>query len=396
MITVEQSVIAALLIEPQYFPEAMKAVEASDFGDMRLGDIYSRMLTMRERGQGIDAMTVGLQLQEWGIRGIEAHDLHAWTSEVFTGANVGFYAEQVAREASARDLLAVAVKLRDDAEGDPGEAIRAAKEGLEAVEQKQVVDEGKLLGFNELISMPVEHDWLISGLIERQDRLMLTGVEGFGKTALLRQFVFAAAAGIHPFRDYQQMPPKRVLVIDAENTERQWTRNLRNLAERIPDAQAHASVDHHFAAKMIPRGDITKPRDLAKLHKYIDRHKPDIVMIGPLYRLVPGSITNDDDAAPVLTALDTIRDRGIALLIEAHAGKSDNGKGARNLAPRGSSALLGWPEFGLGLQPARGKPLEAELVPWRGNREERLWPHRLVKASTGLPWQIPDEGNWNR
>lgn len=143
--------------------------------------------------------------------------------------------------------------------------------------------------------------------------------------------------------------------------------------------------------------DITKPKDLALLHKYCDEHNPDLVMIGPLYRLTQGAITNDDDAAPVLAALDTLRDRGMALLIEAHAGKSDNGRGERNLAPRGSSALLGWPEFGMGLAPVpKTDGKQAQLVRWRGVREERLWPHRLVKATTGLQWQIPDEGNWNR
>ena len=96
---------------------------------------------------------------------------------------------------------------------------------------------------------------------------------------------------------------------------------------------------------------------------------------------------SDDDAAPLLAALDTLRDRDVALVIEAHAGKATSDKGERNLAPRGSSALLGWPEFGLGLRPVKGKPHEIELIRWRGDREERMWPRKLKKSADGLPFQ---------
>ena len=73
-----------------------------------------------------------------------------------------------------------------------------------------------------------------------------------------------------------------------------------------------------------------------------------ILAIGPLSRLVPRALQTDDEAAPVLAALDTIRDRDIALLIEAHAGHTVGKGGQRDLRPRGSSALLGWPGLGVG------------------------------------------------
>jgi replicative DNA helicase len=87
---------------------------------------------------------------------------------------------------------------------------------------------------------------------------------------------------------------------------------------------------------------------------------------------------------PVLAALDTIRDRGIALLIEAHAGHVKSQGNTRDLRPRGSSALLGWPEFGYGMR-ATG-PSSAILVPWRGDRDLRDFPLALMKSSHGL-WE---------
>jgi hypothetical protein len=45
-----------------------------------------------------------------------------------------------------------------------------------------------------------EFDWIVPGLIERGDRLMLTGFEGLGKSMLTRQLAVTMAAGLHPFR----------------------------------------------------------------------------------------------------------------------------------------------------------------------------------------------------
>jgi replicative DNA helicase len=118
------------------------------------------------------------------------------------------------------------------------------------------------------------------------------------------------------------------------------------------------------------------------------------MLIGPLYRLIPRAINSDDDAAPLLAALDTIRDRGIAMLIEAHAGHAANPKGERDMRPRGSAALMGWPEFGYGLRLNRKNPLHVDMVRWRGDRDARGWPAKLgrsnVEGGQRWPWRPVD------
>src|SRR5690606_38137665 len=113
--------------------------------------------------------------------------------------------------------------------------------------------------------------------------------------------------------------------------------------------------------------------------------QPDLEVVGPLYRLTPRALQTDDEATPVLAALDTIRERGCAVLTEAHAGHAIGKGGFRDMRPRGSSALMGWPEFGYGLR-SIGAEGYCDLVPWRGNREERDWPSRMVRAD-GFRWK---------
>ncbi len=60
------------------------------------------------------------------------------------------------------------------------------------------------------------------------------------------------------------------------------------------------------------------------------------------------------------------------------------------MRPRGSSALLGWPEFGYGLEPQEeSNGTGAWWTPWRGGREKRRWPKLLRKGYEGeLPWVV--------
>src|SRR5699024_8662 len=85
-------------------------------------------------------------------------------------------------------------------------------------------------------------------------------------------------------------------------------------------------------------------------------------------------------------ALDTLRDRGLAMLMQAHIPKAQDTNGKRNLAPRGSSALMAWPEVGLGLA-ASDDHFRADVIPWRGHRAKNRG--RPTKRPTGTRNSYP-------
>lgn len=237
----------------------------------------------------------------------------------------------------------------------------------------------------DILTLTDTQDWLIPDLLERRDRLVLTGGEGAGKSYFSRQLAIAASAGLHPFHN-QRIDPIRVLAIDAENSEVQWARNARYVANM---ARTYGTVDpgKQVLVSAGTRLDLTRQADLDQVHRLMDSHKPDLVYIGPLYKLLAKAINSDDDAAPLIVALDGLRERGVALLMEAHAGHGKSLGGERDLRPRGSSALLGWPEFGLGLRPIEDDPGMVSVVRWRGDRDERNWPKHLRRGQQGeMPW----------
>jgi hypothetical protein len=239
--------------------------------------------------------------------------------------------------------------------------------------------------------------WVIPGLLEHGDRLILTGFEGLGKSMLVRQLAVCAAAGLHPFtrgHDHH-FEPARVLFIDCENSEAQSRRKLRAIAlaskyYNRPVERGHMRLIHR------PEGvDLTTEDDQAWLYERVTAHKPDLLIIGPFYRLHNANMNDEQVARRVVSVLDRARTiSNSALVTEAHAGHGEPGKG-RSVRPTGSSLLLRWPEFGYGLAPhaksepdEHGRSREVDLIGWRGPRDDRDWPRHLRYGGLDdLPWK---------
>lgn len=243
------------------------------------------------------------------------------------------------------------------------------------------------LTLDELLQLPADsRPWVIPHLMRSKDRLMLTGTEGVGKSNLSRQLGIMAAAGVHPF-DLSVMPAARVLYLDAENSAEQFAEETRPLMRWIRDNCPNSSnPGKSVLVRNTNRINLHSARDVDRIHSLIDDFNPALVVMGPIYKMTPGALNTDDDASRFLSTLETITERGCALILEAHAGHAKDGVGRheqRALRPRGSSALLGWPEFGFGLR-ATGDGM-AELERWRGDRSQRAWPARLQRAA-GKRW----------
>lgn len=384
----ESLVLGAALLNPDALRFATGIIDHQDFADPRKGDLFRTMLRLQSEGQPIEPFTVYTRAVQDGLKGVDMADLHHMVENVGASASISHYATQVQDAATRHRLTAAAQRLMREAtdpEIPPSEALQTAKEALADVRENRRMSTRTL---EEILAETADHDWLVPGLFERGDRLVLTGFEGAGKTTWIRQLLITMAAGLHPITFNHLHQPLTTLVVDVENTEAQWRHQTRKMAETAAKAGTRDPRPHvHIHAK--GRLDITKDATLGEIHRLVDLHKPDVLAIGPLYKLVPRGITNDDDAAPVITALDSLRDRGLVLLLEAHAKKQDNSGGERDLAPRGSAALLGWPEFGFGLYPQRdelGKTISSRIVRWRGDRDSgRAWPNELYTGGP-FPW----------
>jgi replicative DNA helicase len=382
----EKLVIGACMLAADAIRFASEVLDPGDFRSHNMAEVFRAVVQTHKAGDFVEPFTVWTRLTQAGVKDVPITDLHEWTMLAGSAESTAVYAREVKELATRRRMSMAAARFTQNLASTDVPTAQTMSEMLEAL--KDIRDNStdkniRALSLGEILDMPdTVEDWVIPGLLERGDRLVLTGYEGMGKTTWIRQILICAAAGIHP-TTLDHIRPVKCLVVDVENSVKQWQRQTSRMAATA-GKHGVASPRENLHVHCQGRMDIRKDKDLGLIHRLVDEHEPEILGIGPIYKLTPTAIKNDEEAAPVIAALDSLRDRGLVLVIEAHAPKMSNGQ--RDLAPRGSAALMGWPEFGFGLAPGNEEGTTADVVRWRGDRETgRDWPRGLEKGGP-FPW----------
>lgn len=401
----EQSLLGAVLVAPDVAAPALLSVPEDAWWKPRHRDLAIVMAGRIRKGQPIDPQLVLTEL----IGRIGHSDagpyLHTLMSRAWSAPHASDYAARVLHCAARRNLSASATLLRqrleqswvngwDEPVADFTKDMRAACDAAERFDGgADVAVESETVA--ELLDGSDAHDWLVPGLLERGDRMILTGMEGLGKSVLVTQIAVCMAAGLHPFTALplgRGNRGLRVLVVDCENSRLQSRRRFRSMVRR---ANGPAGWQSNLRIELRPQGINLLGRDAAWLEQRVAVNAPDILAIGPLYRLHFSNMNDELAARELVAVLDGIRTRhGVALISEAHAGHERDSSGERRLRPTGSSLFLRWPEFGFGLSKAKGAegehPKLVDVIAWRGSREERQWPKQLTHSDGPVPWAPPD------
>lgn len=379
----EQIVLGSMMLDPGTIDAVTGRLRSTDFADRAHVSIFAAVVAAHGAGAETSAMgtaialnTVKGELQRVG----GAPYLHTLIAAVPTTANATWYADVVADAALARAAKVDGVRLAQIAESGDVAQIKAERARLVESWTRRIggaVDAGAA-ELDDFLGDDTtdDHDWRVTGLIERGDRTIVTGPEGGGKSTLLRQIGLQIAAGIHPFTG-DDIEPQCVLIVDLENSTAQVRRELRPLRLAAGD-RYHTKPGLHLRVR--PDGiDLLSPDDGRWLLDLALAIRPDILITGPIYKLAHGDPTEERTARTVTAWLDRIRvEAETALIIEAHTPHGTNG-GKRPIRPYGASLWLRWPEFGLYLSP------EGHLQHWRGPRDQRDWPAAL-KRGGAWPW----------
>ncbi|PTR30627.1 replicative DNA helicase [Rhodococcus sp. OK519] len=410
----EQAALGLAILFPDKAGQAFLTIGPDDWYRPQHKELAAVVGKMLRTKQSVDAVTVFGQVQAQGLtRYWDAAKIFGLTQMAWRPESASQIAGRL-RELSGRRKLVSALsvesrRLQSLSDDDGAAEVRATTARLraacdaadETAADKETPLPQRMHDF--LAADTAERQWLVPGLLERMDRTVVTGAEGGGKTTLVTQLAACMAGGVHPFGGNVMGDGShsvRVLVIDCENSADQSRRRYRWVIDRVKSVrEQHGFVPVDWNEQMCidtrPAGiDLLSGKDISWLEHSISATAPDLVVLGPLYKLHHRDPSEEMSAREVAWVIDGLRERyGFALLTEAHAGNGTDMQGNRVMRPIGSSLWRRWPEFGFGLRRAKedpGKPRAeiVDVVAWRGAREERAWPEKLQMGHT-LPW-IPD------
>lgn len=383
-------------------PDALQDLIPSDFYQPVHEHLWRVFTHLVNAGGSCDANAVHARLMETAAGNQLAKVCLTILPELVSGvwaSSAETLAAIILERAGRRHLIDVhtrGLQRAYDSEEDYETQLQRSEAELARVPAKDSGEVDSLVTLDEFLGQTVpEPEWVIDGLLAQGERLILTGLEGWGKSTLCRQLALCAAAGIEPFTG-RRIQPKTVLLVDAENPTFIMQKRFSEL-RRAVHSHGGTIEQGRFWMDRRPAGmNVGEAGDRRWLQRRVNIVNPDLLVIGPAYKLHDaGNDDKDETIARTVTAvLDDIRGKA-ALVLEHHAGNEQAGN-QRPVRPFGSSLWRRWPEFGYGIRPIRPPKGMTEqvveekrfvdLVSWRGARDERNWPKQMQSGGDGLPW----------
>lgn len=371
-------------------------------GDLDPARGHDKILTavygVLDRGVTVDELVILDALSRDGaIKRVGPEDrrgavyLHDLIDSCPTVANAEFYALKIREAATRRKIHGIGERLKQVAHSpnhdDLIETAASLSLALEIAVEEPLTDSPieDLFDLGEFVDQPIpDQQWIVPGLLGREERVIFVATEGSGKSFLTRQFAVLLASGRHPFEPSIDIPAKRTLLVDCENPPDLVRKKTRPMVTKARNLGVWS--DGHAFCWMKPAGlDLRRLPDQQLLDRVIAETRPELVCIGPLYKMfTAGSDSYEQTAGEVARALDRLRHKhGVALWIEHHMPKEQNG--TRTLIPFGSSLWQRWPEFGRGMVLDKDDPGLWVMAKFRPDRDERLWPIGLTRGGD-WPW----------
>jgi len=350
----EQAILGVMLLEREAVVEATATLTAADFYHEPHRILFALMAHLADEGP-LDIVTVRGRLTERDeLVAVGGPPYLAELIELApTGAMAKRYAGNVKRTAIRRRRWLAALRFSEnpmDAEAEIAlaDAFSEVERAVEAVGWAEVADTSPDIG------------WLVEGLAFRGGLTILSGPGGAGKSYLALALAHAVANGSHWLGQFPVKESGPVVYVDAERGRLLMGRRLREI-----EVSAGRPSDVHFVFRP-PKLDPAFLRSLAR------EHKPALMVLDSLSRLLPDGVDENSNAA-MTVALESVRfvaeEFGTALWLLHHDRKpqafQDNAGAAR---VRGASAIVNVADVVLcASQDAEGRIIVQTAKTWFGD-----------------------------
>jgi replicative DNA helicase len=395
----ERSLLGAVMISPSVLVDVLPILDPSDFYAPQHQSMYQAILLLHGEGKKIDALLVRDRCSQMGsdIADETVGDMLNVTPSV---SNARRYADIIVGHSRRRRVAYLMSQVANDAMdpgSDPDELIaRASEAQFDMLAASRSVEIENLYTMGQFMELAEEYDtstpWVIPDMLRQKWRGIVVAEEGAGKFVFLMQIALLVANGLDPFDPSMRIPAQRVLVVNGENPWEAMSHQVRLVQTRAQKELAHSAGGNMKIWHMEQGMDLLQRRDQAKFERVIADFQPNLIVMGPLYKLFqPSKNEMEQDTMKMIRFLDDMRVRhSTAMLIEHHAPKGDMAR--REIFPGGSSLWLRWPEIGMAFKVVdrddEGHILEVDLDRFRGDRLPADWPRQLLRVDpmSHVPW----------
>jgi replicative DNA helicase len=393
----ERYVLAAMMSSAMAAEEVCEVISPGDFYRPGHAELFLAMVEMYSAQEPVTPVTLRAWMERDGVPRSLNMQWPGYLLDLFALPVIGQMGVAHARivwECSVRRRIEETgtrlAQLATSYTDDPAELIARAQQDLDLLCAGAVPDDNRALTTDQFLDLDVVHTSpVFPGLLWHQERAVIVGIEGDGKTMLAHQAAYCLAAGVHPFT-FAGIPAGRALIIDLENPMALLQPRLAGL-QRI--AARHAAYKRNNVMLWARPGgiDLTRPAVAFKLADLIRRERPDLVVAGPVYKMFEEGDRDNPKHAAICRFFDQMRERyGVSVWLETHVPIAQT-NGKRLMRPLGSGIWSRWPEFGISLERTSRKDGALKLGRFRGDRAEgRTWPefiHRNRMPGGGWPWQ---------
>jgi replicative DNA helicase len=309
----------------------------------------------------------------------------------------GYCANAVRDHANMRRLAASVTRAQAAIEQGKRSVEEITADLAAALDEQEAYSSSGLgiIDFTDMWDTPEDvRKWVVPHMLRQNERLILTGPEGGGKSVLVAQMALGAAMGVNTMSPgLETHDPLRVLMLDVENDRLQIKSNMRKIVPILNEMSGGVTPLIEWVD--VRDIDLSEPVERQRVIRLAKERQPQLMYLGSLYKLAPEGDRVDTAFGHVSRTVDRIRaETNTSILIEAHTGHGMQNDRNGAMRPYGSSMWLRWPEFGMAMIPRRDHKGVAEVKHWRGARsDDRIWPAGLRRSGT-LPWAAIPAEEW--
>ncbi len=362
-IEAEQSTLGSMMIERSALNKGMEILRPEDFYRPAHQEIFDALLTLAERKEPCDLITMQEELRKRGkledCGGTEY--LMALVDTVPTAANVEHYARIVEQKAILRGYIAAGTAIcgmaqYDEDEIDIDELSDRVENTVKSIGERRS-SPLDILRLEDLLDgdiPPIE--WIIQGLVPRHGITIISGDSGVGKSWLVYAMALAVGAGTlwlgHFFTK-----KGRVLIGDVENGETVLKNRIRRLFTGL--ATDGLSVATDLPVEFYPHAiKFHTAYERRRLIRHLRDHRIDLCVVDPMVHSLPDNC-DENKSTDMAHFFEQVREvqheTGTCFLFNHHTRKTNpNLPNDAGQSIRGSSAIKGVCDSHLAIRPLPG------------------------------------------